>query len=68
MLKEEKRKEGFTYHLNLKQGLIAIVQKVTCLSAIDPHNTQEELSTQAEGHWRLPLIHNGAHTTFNVGL
>lgn len=56
-----------TYHLDFEQGFVAIVQKVTCLSAIDPHHTQEELPTQAQGHWRLP-IHNGAHTTLDVGL
>ena len=38
------------YHLNPQQSVVAIIQEVLCLAAVDPNDTQEELSTETESH------------------
>lgn len=56
------------YHLNLHQGFIAIVKEVASLTAVDANNSQEQLSTQSQGHRGLALVDNGIDTTLDIGL
>jgi hypothetical protein len=44
-------------HLDPQKCIVAIIQKVLGLAAIDPNNTQEELSAEAESH-ELHLLSN----------
>ena len=56
-----------TYHLDLHQCFIAVVQKVTRLAAINSDDTQEQLATEAKSQWYLGSD-NGLNTVVNVGL
>jgi hypothetical protein len=41
---------GFTYHLYLEQRVVAVVQKIFRLSAVDTHDTEQKLATETECH------------------
>lgn len=43
------RGEG-TYHFDLHQSFVAVVQKVSCLAAVDPDDTKEQLASQSQRH------------------
>lgn len=44
------RAKGGTYHLDLHQSFVAIVQQVSCLAAVDPHDTKKQLASQSQRH------------------
>lgn len=57
-----------TYHLNFHQGFIAIIKEVSSLAAVNANDTQEQLSTQSQGHRGLALVDNGIDTALDIGL
>lgn len=44
---------NLTHHLNLHQGLVAIVKQVSGLTAVDPYDAKEQLAGQSQCHWCL---------------
>jgi hypothetical protein len=37
-------------HFDSEKSIVAIIQEIFCLPAVDPNDTQEELSTETESH------------------
>lgn len=56
------------YKLDLHEGFVAVIKQVAGLSAVDPHDTEQKLAAQTEGHWSLALVDNGMDAGLDVGL
>lgn len=59
---------GDTHHLDLEQGLIAVVQKVARLATVDADDTQQQMTAQSESHGGLVGINDIFHILLEVGL
>lgn len=57
-----------TYQLDLHEGLVAVVEQVAGLPAVDSHDTEEQLAAQAQSHWGLALVDDGIDARLDVGL
>lgn len=57
-----------TYHSNLDECLIAIVQQISRLSSIDAHHTKHKLSTESQSHRLVPPVYNCSYTALDVRL
>ena len=42
-----------TYHLDLGESIVAVVQEISRLPAVDLDDAQQQLSAQTQGHWGL---------------
>lgn len=56
------------YHFDLHHGFVAVIQKVTRLALVDPDDTEQELSTQTQGHRRLVRGDDGLDAVCDIGL
>ena len=59
---------GGTHHLDLDQGLVAVVQKVARLATVDADDTQQQMATQSESHGGLVGINDIFNILLKVGL
>lgn len=53
---------------DLCQGIGAVIKKVPGLSAVDSHDTEQQLATQTQSHGRLALADDVLHIIFQVRL
>lgn len=61
------RKGESTYNLDFVQRLVAVVQQVFGLPAVDFHHTEKQLRTQSQRHGSLPLADDVSHIVFEIG-
>lgn len=57
-----------TYHLDLHQCFVAVIQEVARFAAVDPHDTEKKLTTESQGHRRLARGDDGLDTLSQVRL
>ena len=53
---------------DLAEGFGAVVKKVPSLPTVDSDHTQEQLSTQTQGHGRLALANDILHIILEIRL
>lgn len=56
------------YHFDFEKCFVAVIKKVPRFSAIDSHDSKEELATETQCHRRGPLIDDRIDATFDVRL
>jgi hypothetical protein len=54
--------------LDLGEGVGTIIKKVPCLPAVNPDNTQQQLTAQTQGHRRLALANDVLHIILKIRL
>lgn len=57
-----------TYHLDLHQGFVAIIEQVAGLAAVDADDAEQQLATQAEGEGGIIGGDDGIHAVLQVVL
>jgi hypothetical protein len=56
------------HHFYLQKGIVAVVEEILGLAAVDANDTQEELAAETEGHELDLLAHDGVDGLLDVGL
>lgn len=59
---------GLTNHLDLEEGLIAVIEQITSLAAIDSNDTEQKLTAQSQSHGSLVWGNYGIYTVGKIGL
>ena len=53
---------------DLGERLRTVIKKVPCLPTVDPDNTQQQLTTQSQGHGRLALANDILYIVLEIRL
>lgn len=59
---------GASYHLDLEQSFVAVIQQVASFPPIYAHDTEQQLATQAQSHWRRVLVDEHLYAVIETGL
>jgi hypothetical protein len=59
---------GASYHLDLEQSFVAVIQQVAGLPPVYPYDTQKQLPAQPQCHWRRILVDKHLNAVVETGL
>lgn len=62
------RETRVTYHLDLHECFIAVVEEITGLAAVDSDDAEQELATETEGERRIVGGDDGIDTVLQIVL